>query len=202
MFPSLGPNCSWFIMSLSHCCPGPPGLSSNGNARGLCQSPVQRPSSLIPSVKIVFWMSEIGPGFKSVHMRSHRTLEAPFGPLHAADMGLMVPRWICPYSNRTRHEELGTDTSYTVTCYQLFVMFPWRGFKCSHYVTNESELFHLLQRHLSKAEPVSTFYCLIWILVIYEEVKMKMNRESQLLQILSYSYIHKTIAICKCLVFP
>lgn len=80
--------------------------------------------------------------------------------------------------------------------------FPWRGFKCSHYVTNESELFHLLQRHLSKAEPVSTFYCLIWILVIYEEVKMKMNRESQLLQILSYSYIHKTIAICKCLVFP
>ena len=184
---TTGPDHSWFITLLSYCCSaqGFQVSPSRENAWDPCQSPVQRPHLLIPMVKVVFQVSEIGPGFESVYTRGRQISEAPLGAVFAADMELSLCGFD-PTVIRTRDEEIGQR--YQPSHYLLLSAASPREIVRSVPVTLW-KVVSFPTYTTERLQVVSDFhlYSLIWILVICEEIKLKMHMESWLLRILSYS---------------
>lgn len=73
-------------------------------ARLLCRGPL----CLFPQFKVVFWISETGPGFRSVHTRDPQTLKVLLGSIVAADMGLFLGEHD-PTGIWARNEEKGQE---------------------------------------------------------------------------------------------
>lgn len=86
--PPLGPGHSCLVILFPYCCSaqGFQFSPSRENAWAPCQSPVQRPHLLVSMARVVFQVSEIGPGFEPVYMRGPQISEAPRGAVVAADM--------------------------------------------------------------------------------------------------------------------
>lgn len=72
-------------------------------------------------VKVVFQVSEIGPGFEPVYMRGPEISEAPLGAVAAADMDCLSVD-LTQRSSEPEMKSLGKGTSQAIICYyQLLV---------------------------------------------------------------------------------
>ena len=106
--PSLGPDCYYCSILFPYCCPaqGPQISPSRENAWNPGQRPVQKPRVLLPTVKVVLRMSEVGLRFGSVHAGVTPGRGGPTRSSGCCQRGLSL-HGFDPTVIKTRNEEMG-----------------------------------------------------------------------------------------------